>query len=542
MEARFSVAGQLRHWAEAAPDAPLVVAGDRTLTWSQTMARAGSVASALVGEGVEPGDRLAFLDRNGIGHLETMYGCALAGAVHVALNWRLAPGEIAATLADARPRILVVAEDLVAPCREVLGAASSLGIERVVVLEGGGVPLPRGAVAYEDWLADHRAADPGHDPAPDEPVLELYTSGTTGRPKGVLLSNANLALAVEHVGAALGMAPDTVSLVAMPLSHIAGVGWALCGASRGGRLVMVRDLVPSVVLDAVARHRVTDTFVAPAVLASLLAAPAIATADLSSLRTVFYGASPISEDLLERCLGRFGCRFVQIYGLTETTGVATMLAPEDHDPGGPRRHLLRSAGRPLPNVELRVVDPDDGEPLPPGRIGEVQVRSPYAMLGYFAKPEETAATIDPEGWLRTGDAGYLDADGYLYLYDRITDMIVTGAENVYPAEVENVLLSHPGVADVTVIGVPDDHWGETVKAVVVPVSPASASASAGAGAGADGPALADELIAYCRARLAHFKCPTSVDLVEVLPRNHTGKVLRRAVREPYWRGRDRRVG
>ena len=260
---------------------------------------------------------------------------------------------------------------------------------------------------------------------------------------------------------------------------------------------------------------------------ALLATPDIAAADLSSLDTIFYGASPIAEDVLVRCLDAFGCRFAQVYGMTETTGAIVLLAHDDHDPGGPRQHLLRAAGKPLADVELRIVDPDTGIEAPAWTVGEVCTRSAFNMLGYWDKPDDTARTITDDGWLHTGDAGYLDKGGYLYLHDRIKDMVVSGGENIYPAEVENVLLAMAGVADAAVIGVPDDRWGETVKAVVVLTPGATVDATS--------------VISFCRDRLAHFKCPTSVDFVDTLPRNPSGKVLKRELREPYWRDRERRI-
>jgi long-chain acyl-CoA synthetase len=330
---------------------------------------------------------------------------------------------------------------------------------------------------------------------------------------------------VFHIGS------DTVSLVAMPLFHIGGTGWALCGMSRGGHSVIIRDLDPVAVLGLIGAHGVTETFVVPAVLMFLLATPELATTDLSSLRTVFYGASPITEDVLVRSMAALQCDFAQVYGLTETTGAITSLMPADHDPDGPRASLLRSAGRPFDHVELRIVDTDSGVDLPSGEVGEVWTRSAQNMAGYWNNPDETAAVLTTDGWFHTGDAGWIDDEGYLFLHDRIKDMIVSGGENVYPAEVENALLAHPAIADAAVIGVPDDRWGETVKGIVVRSPTASP----------DDDALASDIIAATRERVAHYKCPTSIDFVDLLPRNPSGKVLKRELRLPYWGDQDRHI-
>jgi long-chain acyl-CoA synthetase len=343
-----------------------------------------------------------------------------------------------------------------------------------------------------------------------------------------MLANRNIEVMLElAAGDAFEITAETVSLVAMPLFHIGGSGWALSGMSRGGTSVILRDMDPVELLRLVGTERITHAFLVPAVLMALLATPAIADRDLSSLDTIYYGASPIAEDVLVRCLTVFGCRFAQVYGMTETTGAIVRLAHEDHDPQGPRQHLLRAAGKPLPGVELRIVDPDTGAEVPTDTVGEVRTRSGFNMLGYWGNPDDTARTIVDHGWLRTGDAGYLDADGYLFLHDRIKDMVVSGGENIYPAEVENVLLGISEVTDAAVIGVPDERWGETVKAVVVCAPDAALDEAA--------------IIASCRERLAHYKCPTSVDFVATLPRNPSGKVLKRELREPYWRDRERRI-
>ncbi|MGC8463435.1 MAG: long-chain-fatty-acid--CoA ligase [Acidimicrobiales bacterium] len=518
--------GVLRRLATELPDAPALTEGDRTLTWAELYARARAMATALVAEGVGPGDRVAHYDRSSIAYFEVFFGAALLGAVSVAVNWRLNVSEVAAILDDAEARVVFVGPDYLGGVPALTEALTTP--TRFAALGG--------ADGYQGWLLERTGgtgsgSDPGFDPDPDDVVTQLYTSGTTGLPKGVMLTGRNLSCVLSEAEEIFHVGPDTVSLVAMPLFHIGGTGWALAGMSRGGHSVIARDLDPATVLALVERHRVTETFVVPALLMLLLGCPDLPGTDVSSLRCVFYGASPISDDVLVRSIRALRCDFSQVYGLTETTGAITALLPEDHDPDGPRSRLLRSAGKPFAHVALRIVDPDTGDDLPIGRVGEVWTRSDQNMAGYWRKPEETKAVLTDDGWFRTGDAGWMDAEGYLFLHDRIKDMIVTGAENVYPAEVENVLLAHPSIVDAAVIGVPDDRWGETVKAVVVTA------------AGETRPAdeLEAEVIAFARQRLAHFKCPTSVDVVDELPRNPSGKILKRQLREPYWRARGRSI-
>ena len=265
----------------------------------------------------------------------------------------------------------------------------------------------------------------------------------------------------------------------------------------------------------------------PAALQFMLMVPGVEQADFGALRTIVYGASPISEDVLARSVATFGAGFWQAYGLTETTGAIVHLAPEDHDLSGPNRHRLRSCGKAGPGVELRIVDPDTGDDVPVGDVGEIWVSGPQVMKGYWNNDEATAEAVDADGWFRSGDIGYLDDDGYLYIHDRVKDMVVSGGENVYPAEVENALMRHPGIADVAVIGVPHEKWGETAKAVVVKAEGADPSE--------------EEIIAFAREHLARFKCPTSVDFVDVLPRNPSGKVLKKDLRAPHWAGKERQV-
>jgi long-chain acyl-CoA synthetase len=309
-------------------------------------------------------------------------------------------------------------------------------------------------------------------------------------------------------------------MVAMPLFHIGGSGWANVALARGGTDVLVPMIDPAALVDSIERDRITNAFLVPAVLQMMCAVPGVEDRDFSSLRSIAYGASPITSAALTRALEVFRAPLFQVYGLTETTGAITELSAADHDPGGPRQHLMRSAGKPYPWVEMKAVDPVTGGDCPTGEVGEIWTRSRQNSPGYWNKPADTAASFDAEGWLHTGDAGYLDDEGFVFLTDRIKDMIVTGAENVYPIEVESALSEHPDVADVAVIGVPDERWGETVKAVVVRRA---------------GSTLTDEeLMAWARERVAGFKRPRSVDFVDELPRNPSGKLLKRVLRAPYW--------
>jgi long-chain acyl-CoA synthetase len=317
-----------------------------------------------------------------------------------------------------------------------------------------------------------------------------------------------------------------VSVAVMPMFHIAGGGWAMLSLALGCQTVLLRDVDPPRILELIARFGVTNALFVPAVIQFLLLTPGVADANFETLRAIVYGASPISDTVLCNAMDVFGCEFIQVYGLTETTGAITQLDSADHDPLG-RPGLLRSCGKPYPWVEVRIVN-NEGAEAGDGEVGELWTRSCHNMLGYWANDDATSAAIDDDGWFRTGDAGYRDADGFLYLHDRVKDMIVSGGENIYPAEIENVLAKHPDVLDVAVIGVPDDKWGEAVKAVVVRRSAASLSEQA--------------LITFAREQLAGYKLPKSIDFTDELPRNPSGKLLKREIRAPYWEGADRQIG
>jgi acyl-CoA synthetase (AMP-forming)/AMP-acid ligase II len=322
-----------------------------------------------------------------------------------------------------------------------------------------------------------------------------------------------------------------VNLNVLPAFHLAGAGVALMTHAFGGRSVTMPDFDPKAALEAIERERVTHAFLVPAMIQFMLQVPGVQTRDLSSLRMISYGASPISDRVLVEAMRVFGCDFLQVYGLTETCGAVTALRAHDHATEGPKAVLLRSAGQPMTDVEVRVVRPGSRDECDEGEVGELWIRSPKNMTGYWRKPQASAEAFEPDPrgeppWFRSGDAGYR-RDGYLFLHDRLKDMIVSGGENIYPAEVENALMQHPAIADGAVIGVPDEQWGEAVKAVVV-LKP-----------GAQATEL--DIVDFVRARIARYKSPKSVDFVDAIPRNPSGKILKRVLREPYWAGRDRRI-
>jgi len=504
--------------AGARPDAAAFWFEGGETSFASLDARSSQCAQALRAAGVTPGDRVAVLAKNTDVFPVLWFGTMKARACVVPVNTRLAPPEIAAILRDSGARHLVFGSDFAGMVETIAGDCPDLATRLQV--EPGHPRLP----CFDDWIAAFPAIDPHLVEDQDDDIIQLYTSGTTGMPKGVPLTHAN-SLAQCRAGAQLSYAQwqaGKSTLLALPVFHIAGAVVALLSVLQGTRAVMVREINPAELARVIAAQRVSYAFLTPTVIHMILAAPESADADYSALEQIFYGASPISEDLLRRAMARFPCAFSQVYGMTEATGVVTSLPPEGHVPG-----KLLSCGKPVPGVELRVVDAM-GNDVTQGEVGEIVLRAACIMRGYWRQPAATAAAIDAAGWYRSGDAGWVDAGGDLFIHDRVKDMIVSGAENVYPAEVENAIDGHPDVSEVAVIGVPDERWGEAVKAIVVPK----------VGAARDG----DSIIAWARRRIGGFKVPKSVDFVDTLPRNATGKVLRRALREPYWAGHERQVG
>jgi long-chain acyl-CoA synthetase len=478
-------------------DRPAFVRLGASVTFAALDERAALVAAGLSSAGLRPGDRVLLLIPNALETFELLVGCARAGLVAVPVNWRLAPDELAVVAADAGARAVVVDPELAHLLWAVVDSA---------------VPVLTLGAPYEGWLADAPAVAPALVHRPDDVVLQVYTSGTSGRPKGVLLTNRNLAAKVPGVTPRWGLDAGSRSLLATPLFHVGALSWGLAGLHAGATTVLTGDASAATLLGHLADDGITHTFLVPAMIARLCD-EAPPSAAFPALRTILYGASPISPDVQDRALRLFGPVLHQVYGLSETTGSLTELAASPDLPAG--SPLWRSAGRAYPWIELEIRDPATGERVPPHVFGEVWTRSEQNTSGYFGLAAETAELLTPDGWLRTGDGGHLDDDGNLFLTDRVKDMVITGGENVYPAEVEAVLCRHPGVADVAVYGIPDSRWGESVAAAVVPRDPGLTAA---------------ELIAFTEGLLAGYKRPRTVLLLDQLPRNAAGKVLRRRLR------------
>jgi len=498
--------------ARLRPDHVAVICEDREVSYGELHRWSNATAHALLAAGLARGARVAYLGRDSEHYYDLALGCAKSGVVLVPINWRLTGGEIDHILRDSGAEFLFCEREFAATAERV--APELAGLRAVLPMD---TDRDR-AATFRAW----KAGAPEHDPqvaiGPDDPVIQIYTSGTTGLPKGAVLANRAYFTFIDtmtrHGVDWIDWRPDDRTLVAFPGMHVAGMSWFMHGFTVGVTNVIVRVFVPDEAVRLIERLGITTTFVAPAMLKMMLAERGVTSARFRSLRKVVYGASPISQALLQQCLEVIGCEFAQMYSSTETGSVAACLPPAMHVPGSP---LLRAAGRACPGTELKVVDPD-GDPVPAGEPGQVCVRLEAGFLGYWNRPEATASAL-VDGWIHMGDIGYLDADGYLYLCDRVNDTIIVAGQNIYPAEVENALADHPAVAEVAVVGVPDERWGEIVQACVVFERGRRASGR--------------QLMLFLRGRLADYKIPTRYEFVDGLPRNSTGKVLRRVLRERY---------
>jgi long-chain acyl-CoA synthetase len=485
-------------WLGGRPEDTALVHGGRRVTYAGLADRADRVAAGLVGAGCEPGDRVLGLLPSGIELYELLLGCVRAGTVLVPLNWRLTGPELSAIARDAGGAALVTGPNTPTAVANDLYAETT----RLRHVRTG----PSGS--YEDWLA-HQRPGPARASHPDDVVLQVYTSGTSGRPKGVLLTAGNLETKVPRAARSWGLDRESVSLLATPLFHVGGLGWGLTGLHAGATTLIAGSAAPTELIVTLRSERVTHTFLVPTMIERICALAG--DQRFPDLRAIVYGAAPIHPGTRRAATDTFECRLLHVYGLTETTGAITQLDSTDVDPAGPR---AASVGRAYPWVEVSVRDPS-GRPVGPNVGGEIWTRSGQNTPGYHRDAAATADLLGPDGWLRTGDGGHLDDEGYLFVTHRIKELIISGGENIHPTEVEDVLRGHADIAEVAVVGLPDRQWGEVVAAVVVPrdgrrITPA-------------------EVIAWADDRLAGYKKPRVAHIVDRLPRTPTGKLRRPAI-------------
>jgi fatty-acyl-CoA synthase len=500
-----TLSGLVEEQARHLPNEAALIFEGKTTTYAELDERANRAAEAFRALGLKRGDRVAWLARNVATFWPALLGAAKIGVVMTPVNWRLAPAEIAGIIADAKPSLFVIEKIFVEP----LKAAGGVPI-RTMVLEDGGPDC------FDRLLDEHKPVKQSYVPHRDDVVVQLYTSGTTGLPKGVLLSNR----CYDEVGkAGLEAAvieprfDDEIIMHALPHFHIAGVNFALMGWSRSMPVVQHRQFDPAAIIREAQTGKPLNAFLVPAMVMMILQAAKTAGASLENFVQVSYGAAPMPEALLDAVMAAMPkARFTQFYGMTETTGGVTVLQHEDHA-GGKKQRV--SAGKPLPGCAVKIVDPETRKELPQGEVGEIVTRSPFVMNGYWMKDDATKAAIR-DGWYWSGDAGRIDENGYLYVVDRIKDMIISGGENIYPAEIENALASHPAIMEAAIVGAPDEKWGEVTRAFIVRRPGATLSA--------------DEVIDFLRPKIAGFKLPRRVEFLDALPRNPSGKILKTTLR------------
>ncbi|MBO9451420.1 long-chain fatty acid--CoA ligase [Tropicibacter sp. R16_0] len=518
----MQITSVLRRAVQVNPKGTATVFKDRSQSWAQLLDRVQRLAGALQELGMKPGDRVALLSLNSDRFIEYFFATVWGGGAMMPMNIRWAPAECAYALNDAGAEILLVDDAFAAAAPAIQAQVPGL---KTLVFCGDG-DTPEGMVNYEELIA---AATPvaDADRSHDDLAGIFYTGGTTGFPKGVMLSQTNFYVSGISNAQELKVVDGTIYLHAAPMFHIADLLWFMAITFVAGTHVVIPMFTPEATLEAIEQHKPTHTLLVPVMLQMMLASPKLAETDISSLELIGYGASPITEATLADAFKAFPkVAFMQAFGQTELSPVATVLDSKYHTLDGPHAGKLRSAGRATRVCEIKIVG-EDGQTLPTGEIGEIAVKGPITMLGYWNKPDVTAETIR-DGWVMTGDAGYMDEEGFVFLMDRVKDMIVSGGENVYSAEVENALAQHPAVVTSAVIGVPSDQWGESVHAIVILHPEAQATA--------------EELMAHCHELIAGYKCPRSIDFrTEPFPLSGANKVLKTELRKPYWEGRDRQI-
>lgn len=503
-------------------DKVAIVAQDKSLTYLEFDKCTNQIANGLLKEGVKPGARVAFLGKDSNINYEVLFGCSKAKAVLVPINWRLSPQEILAIIKDAEAEILFVDQafyTIISQIKERL-------VPFVKIIEYNNSHSVWSDYAQWKLMQEKTSLDLSYNTK--DVVLQMYTSGTTGKPKGVQLSNDSFFSLLEtmrskHDDLWMNINSNDILLHCVPFFHIGGLWWGVQGLITGAILIMQETFIAWQALEYIEKHKITKVAMVPAMLQFILSEPNCDTTDLSSLKGVLYGGSPINPPLMRKAMKVLNCDFYQIYGMTETGNMAVCLRPEDHIDTS--KGCIKAAGKPLPGVALKVITPDFID-VPLGTIGEICIKSPSNMIGYWKREDATKDTLI-DGWIRTGDAGYLDTDGYVYICDRIKDMIICSGENIYPAEVEAVLSEHKAIKEIAIVGIPDERWGEIAKAFIVLNIGYSLKKR--------------ELINYARGKIADYKIPQSIEIVESLPRNSNGKIMKRVLREPYWKEKERLV-
>ncbi|CAM3740299.1 long-chain-fatty-acid--CoA ligase [Litorimonas haliclonae] len=508
VESAVTLGDLARIQAQINPEKTLYIYEDHPLSFEAFNAHTNQLANGLLALDLKPDERVCYLGKNTVAYYELLIGTSKAGGVTCPINWRLSEAEIAYILSNSETRILFVGPEYIEKANRIAKAHSDLTI---IALD-----------SYDEWRDQYPSKEVNTDRLDQDDVLQLYTSGTTGRPKGVRMSNAamlsNRRRDLDPESPAWNRwTSNDVGLVSMPCFHIGGTSFGLTILYAGATGVIMPTFDAGAQLDIMVKYDISKQFIVPSALQIILDDPRVNDTDFSKLNYIQYGASPIPLELMKACIDVFGCEFVQKYGMTETCGTCVALSPEDHTiPENPK---MKSVGKPLNGVELRITDPE-GQDCAVGETGEIVIRSASNMSGYWKNEEATKQTFFEGGWLRSGDAGFLDDEGYLYIQDRIKDMIVSGGENIYSAEVEIALLEDPLVQQVAVIGVPDEKWGEAVMAYIVLKDNASTTS--------------EQIIENCRSKIAKFKCPKRVEFLTALPRNASGKILKRELRATHW--------
>lgn len=502
-------------------EATAFVFEEQTINFQKFEENSNQVAQGLLAEGIKPQARIALLGKDSITGYELLFGVAKAGGVLIGLNWRLTAQEILYILNDGETEILFVEEAFFPIVAQIQKDFTT--VKKIIALHGN----HREWEAFQTWRNTQSTQAPTLEYHEEDAVIQMYTSGTTGHPKGVQLAHYSFFRLMQGMKAQgdhwMDLQVNDTLLLSLPMFHIGGLWWAMQGFIVGARGVILDTFIAWKAVELIEKLQITKVAMVPAMIQFVLAEPSSEKADFSSVQGFLYGGSPIAPTLMRKATEIFRCGFFQIYGMTETGNMAVCLRPGDHDLESETR--TKAAGKPLPGVEAKITD-TDGNNLPPHQTGEIWLKSPSVMLGYWKREAATQETL-VDGWIRTGDAGYMDEQGYIYVSDRMKDMIIYAGENVFPAEIEAVLSAHEAVREVAVIGVPDERWGETVKAITV-LKPGFTLKKR-------------ELIAFAKGKLADFKLPKSVTFVEELPRNPSGKVLKRVLRAPYWEGKERQV-